>query len=284
MPTLSNEFYLQRTIINLNTTLGIGKMSERPIEPIQVNKSVVFTSDKTSEKMVRTGITNEESLYHAILYNANKEYGKGDTEKRIKMVLDLKNQCASANSEKSMFTELITEACNYLLNNEELSSENGRELRTKYFLSKKERELFELVFELITLSKIEYILVSEDELDAVITKILRVFELRFRKELDDETRQVYCTRKLKAFLNTCRELSKPKVDIGVIQNEIGKNILVINSKTRTLEEIPELKFSRTIFILRFSNNHYEAIGKILEDNYIKREFEETDRLVRQMTK
>ena len=259
-------------------------MSKHSLEPVQVNKSVVFTSDKTTEKMVRTGITNEESLYHAILHNTNKEYGKSDTEARIQMVLELKKRCIKSNSEKESFESLLREIFEYLLDKEEFMSENGKQIQLKYFSSKKDRELYELVFELITLSKIEFLLYSEDDLVEICGKIQRIFDTRFKKELDDEVRREYCSKKLKTLLNTCCELSKPKIDLNTIQNEIGKNILVINSKTRLLEEKPELKFNRTILLLKFSNDHYESVGKILEDNYIKREFEETDRLIRQFLK
>ena len=64
------------------------KITYDKLERVRENKTVVFWSplDNDQDVFVRTGIIDEDSFYHSVLYGYSREYSQLNTKKRNKFV------------------------------------------------------------------------------------------------------------------------------------------------------------------------------------------------------
>ena len=73
------------------------KITYDKLERVRENKTVVFWSplDNDQDVFVRTGIIDEDSFYHSVLYGYSREYSQLNTKKRNKFVSKIKASMVS---------------------------------------------------------------------------------------------------------------------------------------------------------------------------------------------
>jgi hypothetical protein len=97
------------------------------------------------------------------------------------------------------------------------------------------------------------------------------------KQSEEETFKNYLTR--------IKYLTCTLENIELISDKLTRNIYFIDSQTRLpflLSDKQKFKYSKSIMILKIRNNNYEIIGKLLDGNKIKRDFDSNEIIIQKI--
>jgi hypothetical protein len=241
---------------------------ETSLNILPVNKTVILKIPSIKNNtFVRTGITESNSLIHAILYAYSDKYIQLDPNDRISYGIK--------------FNKMIGK---YKIDTEPLEDNFYNELYDLYMTKKSESILSKNQFipsEMLTLEEYKKFLQSKVKKYFVETiknkktdseKYKKAYKLEksFIKKLIDEC----CKKYISSFM--INEIDDSIINL--IADKINKDLYIINSKTMRLWKKSAIK-KRKSFVLLKIDSHYEIIGKLLDKNKIVREFLYNDSII-----
>jgi hypothetical protein len=295
---------------------------------LQENKTLVFYSPiEGRDVLVRTGITENNSVIHAILYTYSKDYillSKKDREKYVDKLIDslsdkinkkrweeISNGIVVQLPFEENIKSIISTIYKYIDKQEEevLKNKKIKDLIVKADLEtykvllqlvpqdQIKKEIFERNFKSNEDKNIEEIKKSvTKDIDSLITKVLKELgnELEYSKKKTLKTKFISLFSSIleRAEKNTFRKYCKniknsslvvDPYTIELLCEKFNRNIYFINADNRLPYKIIEnsiLKHKKSIILLWLGGNRYEAVGRLLTENKIQREFETSDTLVK----
>ena len=250
-------------------------MSE--LQPL-VDKTVIFYSPYHSkEVLVRTGVVEDKnSLIQCILLATDRQYLKYK-DQRETMYNDVCTKIYSMNSLKNRITKVLSECYDLILKGEKL----------KYKFLKRDKDVYSIVFEILSYADFAKVLkvnssnikvYKEQVNDDLKQLVLGCFgDLNVEKERKD-----HCVSKiLGLFSNICDYCIKFELSTeNIFDHYSDINAIILNPETKRPINQPNIKKGNYIILIRFENDRYEIVGKLLRDNVIKRIFNQDDEIIK----
>ena len=297
-------------------------MSNLSLKPIANGKTVFFNSPLTRDnELVRTGISLDNSFYHALLLAYTDDYSSSsEDEKNVmvrKFITSLNKKITAENWQEinskykiitldSVLIKNVEDFYEYLENRRTSSNviiNIVRELRIDSNLS-----LFEAIFELISFSHFKNTLKST--INDLNNKSIREYKpifinnivnsLNFSKEFRslDQEKKKYIINIITNFLTVffrelesdCFKIVKDKVLllvnpflINVVCYRFKRDLFIIDSETKLPLKYPEFVTGKKSFVLLKIGNNFEPIGRVKTKNNIEYEFDLDDEYIKKLS-
>jgi hypothetical protein len=258
---------------------------------LDINKSTIISiSDENLpqiKNMVRTGTISDGScMIHSILYSISSKYRNSTIEERIKFVTVVRNNMA----------DLLTyEKWNQLGNGEICNFEIQKYFRLninlfyEFIKFGEEQEDSSIFSDFVNLKK-EYRKIfkniGSEKIDSIILGINNTTNINTsfssNKLLNYLLKHIFIYSKNKAYSEFIESIRNPSEWLSYrmldyISDYFDKNIKFIHSKTKKLYNLGDNnsgdKKRRTLFLYYIDNTHFESMGELLEDNKVRRQFD-----------
>ena len=269
-------------------------------------------------KIVRTGTIGDGSCFiHSILHSYSEEYVDNSISERMRYIKEVRKQIAEKISKEDWYnlndgviaSLSFQESINLFINNlylilkkvnnistilDNINNEYLKRLLTNNFLDT------EIDINCITCDDFEHIIFpksfTSNSLLECKDNLRRECVEFIKNKIEDEYYMTWfdkfildlcvCAEDIsyKSYINKIND-SNVYVDmymIDLLSDFFNRDIYIIDSKNRMPYKTDFnniVKYGKSIIILWISNNHFEIVGKLLEDKYIQREFDTTDPII-----
>lgn len=245
------------------------------IVPLPLDKTAVFYTPMEGDDIyVRTGVSKKDSLYHSILKSIKsaKEYASKSEKERKKSVEKIKRKIIP---EKDFNKQLFIKNFSDIYTTKTIENK---------LLDDTEKKVIKVLSDIVPIDTLNPIIQKNDE-KTLLTEIESVMIKQLKSASPDAKKVEYCIKILKAVIQKLLDASiteKP-LTIETVASSIHREIFVINSKNRLPFEYKKNKRKKMIILLYLEDEKiYEPIGKLLHGNYIQREFEMKDSIIRKI--
>ena len=298
-------------------------MSNLSLKQVANGKTVFFNSPLTLDnELVRTGISLDNSFYHALLLAYTEDYSSNSENERNEMVnkfitslnkkITLENWQEVNSKHKIIELDFVLiktlEAFYEYLETRRTSFNNAinnviRELRIDTNFS-----LFEAIFELISFSHFKNTLKStiRELKNNSIREYKPIFinnivnSLNFSKEFKilEQEKKKYIITIINNFLTVffreleldCFKMVKDKVFkevnpflLSLICSRFKRDLFIIDSKTKLPVKYPDFVTSKKSIVLLKIDDNFEPIGRLKQKNNIQYEFEPEDMYIKKLS-
>ena len=270
------------------------------IKTLSENVSNVFhikSINVDTTTMVRTGVIDSKlSFIHAILRCCSDDYISSDSEQKIKIAEKINKNIENTKTliSKIIFDEaldIMEKLYKCIEKNKDSTNSNVSNVFNEITLDKKALAYYQILIDIITIKDINRIvpydpLSTEAGTKPYIDKIMEFYcQNKYVKKLD-EIRKKYMGDLVRNLLLKCfSEAEAIHADknamIALLSSHFDINIYIIDPVTRLILSKSNIENRNTIILLNIGDK-FETIGKLCDENMIKRQFKNTDRVVKQI--